>query len=617
MTSSLPRPELATASRTLLLCLALVAATGCGQDADSSSGSGQSVLVITIDTVRTDAVGCFGGRPGITPNLDALATESVRYTSARATAPITLPSHASMFTGLYPAHHSVHDNSLVALSGEASTTAEVLQAAGYQTAAFVGAIVLDRAYGLSQGFELYDQPSQPLKIRSSKLGFFAERPASDMLPRIQAWLESRDRERPFFVWAHFFDAHMPYEPAPEYLEQAAGNGYLAEVAAVDAAIGQLVDQLRAEGALENTIVAVLADHGEDLEQHGEPSHSLLIYDTTMRVPFLVRYPDGRAAGTTVEQSVTVADLHPTLLDALGVDLPDVSYELDGQSLLQPIPADRGVYLESYAGYLNYGWLPIAGWAQARDKTIFGARAQVFDIVEDPGEVSDLWTPSLELPALHEVEILAVLARPALAADDSSVDNQQLESLQALGYAGVGFVPDELQLPLAESQLPDPHDSLPEFLLIQRSLDLKRQGNYNDAAALLASVLEQNPRNFKAMQEIASALISAENYADARYWLEKTLDTGFARSHDIANLGLAYERSGLRDEAESYYRQALARQSTCLPAVRGLARMLDGDPEHTEEHDELRARARELRGVGPVDAAQDTGNDSGDGQEADG
>ncbi|MCB9914602.1 MAG: sulfatase [Planctomycetes bacterium] len=377
-------------------------------------------MLVTLDTTNPGALGCYSGRAGLTPHLDALAAEGVLYENARSVAPLTLPSHASMMTGLWPPRHTLRDNGLRALPESAETLAEAARARGYQTAACVAAVVLGESYGLDQGFDVYDAPHGA----GPGHGHVLERSSAEVTAAALRWLDGRDRARPFFLWVHYFDAHAPYDPAPEFLARAQALGearfpaYLGEVAQVDDAVGALLARLRAEGLLEHTLVAVVGDHGESLGRHGEPTHSLLAYDATIRVPLLLRYPDGYRAGERSAEFVSVADVAPTLLEAL--DLAPGG-ALDGRSLYRrAVPPGRGVYFESSYGWLNYGWSPLSGWASAEGTYLHSSAPELF-----PGPAGtrgeERWAAEPALAARLLAALEAATAGPALADDGAAVD----------------------------------------------------------------------------------------------------------------------------------------------------------------------------------------------------
>jgi len=256
----------------------------------------RSALLITLDTTRADVLGPYGGPPGLAPTIERMAREGVVFERAYSVAPLTQPSHASMMTGLWPPVHGVRENGLNALPPAAETVAERARARGLQTAAFVAAVVLDAAFGLDQGFDTYVGPARKGESTTSHV---AELPGDVVVDRALAWLSARERRKPFFLWVHLFDPHGPYTPPPAYQRQGRNEAtslYAGEVSFADAQVGRLLDALRADGTLEETFVLLVADHGEAFGEHGEPTHGAYVWDTTLHVPLILRYPHGARAG---------------------------------------------------------------------------------------------------------------------------------------------------------------------------------------------------------------------------------------------------------------------------------------------------------------------------------
>src|SRR5262249_5702899 len=275
-----------------------------------------NVLLITIDTLRADRLGAYGSTKGLTPTFDRLA-QGVRCTQAFSHAPMTLPAHASILTGLTPRRTGVHNNTSTRLADGIPTLATWLKRAGYRTGAFVGAFVLDARFGLARDFDVYDD-RMPHRDRTSF--HVAERRAADVLSAAAGWIASpwpAASGHPFFAWVHLFDPHAPYDAPPEY--RNGRSPYHAEVAYTDAALGALLDRLRAEDALDRTLIVLTADHGESLGEHGEPTHGLFAYDSTIRIPLIVSGPGIDA--TTIDASVAHADIAPTILDLVGATIP--------------------------------------------------------------------------------------------------------------------------------------------------------------------------------------------------------------------------------------------------------------------------------------------------------
>ncbi len=521
----------------------------------SSEPERPAVLLITLDTTRAVALGCYGNPYDPTPALDALAAESILYQQARTVAPVTLPAHASMLTGLYPPRHGLRDNGLWALSGAAETVAERAAAAGVRTGAVVAAPVLHARYGLDQGFEDYDQPETADQAGRLEMSY---RPAAEVADAaIDWWSEHGDASAGAFLWVHFFDPHEPYQAPAEFVERLGGRPYLAEVAAMDHAIGRLLDQLRADGSLERTTVLVVGDHGEDFGRHGEPTHSITCYDTTLRVPFLLRRPDGAGAGDQVFAPVTVADVAPTVASALGLG-PDPA--ADGVDLLAGAPEGRGVYFESYVGFLNYGWSPVTGWADARGKYLHSADPELYDPLRDPAERSDLIdqrpAESLEAyrAALRRVASAPTLEPVVLGALEAGAEAE----LQALGYAGVGDAEAELPPPgEIPPGLPSPHRSTDELRAFYEAARLGGAGQLEPAIEGLERVVAGNPRNLYARELLGLFLYRAGRYADSEAALLPLIEAGHRRATALDVLGHDAEQLGRRADALRWFEEAAA------------------------------------------------------------
>ncbi|MCZ6599113.1 MAG: sulfatase, partial [Planctomycetota bacterium] len=413
--------------RSFLTALLAATASSCGGGGDCGP---RSALLITLDTTRYDALGCTGGPPGVSPNLDALAAEGVLYEQARTVCPLTMPAHASIFTGLYPLRHTVHMNSMLALPSSAHTLAERASQRGFQTAAFIAAVVLADDFGLAQGFERYDQPAPPLVQREEI--HYDRRPANEVADDAIAWLAERDPERPFLLWTHFFDPHVPHDPPGEFLRAGKGDPYLGAVAFMDHHIGRILAALDEEGLLDETIVVVVADHGEARGDHGESTHGVLAYDSTIRVPLIVRHPDGWRAGERSDEIVSVVDVFPTLVEALELGGPG---DVDGVSLhRRRAPPDRGVYYESYYGFFSYGWSPLAGWADARGRYLHSSAPEYYALTDEEERV-DLIAEQDELERYRRaIDSIAGRSRLTRDANDTAAAHV-LAQLQRLGYTG--------------------------------------------------------------------------------------------------------------------------------------------------------------------------------------
>jgi arylsulfatase A-like enzyme len=556
--------------------------------AASCGGAGPrppNALLVTLDTTRADALGAYGAPAGTTPHLDALAAEGITFTAARTVAPLTLPAHASIMTGLYPPRHGLRDNELWALPAEAHTLAEAAAAAGFETAGFAAAAVLDRTFGLAQGFETWEEP-EPARAAGDH---GAELPAELVAERALAWLAARDPRRPFFCWLHFYDAHRPLTAPESFVRQARGNAYLAEVARADQALGRVLEALASSGELERTVIAVVGDHGEANGEHGEGTHGSFVYDATLRVPLIVRLPDAARAGSTDAGVVSVVDLHATLAALLGLA---VAPGLDGLDLLAARPADRGVYFESYHGYLHCGWSPLAGWVEAQAKYVHSSRPQLFEPELDPGEGVDriAAAPAADL-ARWRARIAEVAGRPALAVAEAAAESELAASIRALGYTEAS-VSSALPGPLEETELPSPHARAGELERVGHASDLARAGKHARAAALFREVLATNPANGTARAGLAYALMEAGELEAAAAEFEILLARSPRSAATHTALGACLEGSGREEQALAHYRVAAEIDAEDVDGLRRLAALL-ARTGRSEEAELWRARIREL------------------------
>ena len=535
----------------------------------------RSVLLITLDTTRADALSCYGERADTTPALDELAREGTLFERAFTVAPITLTAHTTLLTGLYPPRHGLRDNGIGALDASAHTLAEAARAAGIQTAAFVGAVVLDKAFALDQGFETYDGPP----AQRSTSGHPFERPARAVVDNALAWLGQRERARPFFLWLHVYDAHHPYTPQRELPAQANElERYLAEVSEVDAELGRVFAALRAEAALDTTLVCVTADHGEAFGEHQEITHGAFAWNPTLHVPLLLRAPGLFAAGARSQQLVSAVDVAPTLAEALGVALPDV----DGRSLLAPPDEARGIYFETYAGYFAFGWSPIAGWLEGREKYVHSSRPELFDLAADPGEEHDLVAERGAQAERFRAAIAAVGAKPQLGGA-GEVDAGLREGIQELGYAGAASARAVLPHPLEPSTRPSPHAMVGAWREAMVAQERLNKGKNAEAAELLTRLNRADPHNAFVTGLLATAYMRAKEYQRAVDVLTPLADAADMQPQILYKLGQCALKLGRREEAVARLTRAVelapgeARYRAKLAQARG-----EGGGEGTED-----------------------------------
>ncbi|HVL68339.1 MAG TPA: sulfatase-like hydrolase/transferase [Vicinamibacterales bacterium] len=469
-----------------------------GDDAGAPAGTrAQNVLLITLDTTRADRIGAYGYAAARTPNLDALARSGVRFDDATVSAPITGPSHAAILTGHHAPRFGVRDNVMTPLPDEAVTIAEILADRGFSTGGFIGAFILDRPYGFAQGFGAFDGGFTRVDAGSEAN---AERPASAVVDDAVKWIASLDAAKPFFAWVHLYDPHAPYTPPAPFAQD-----YDGEIAYVDQQIGRLLESLRARQVFGRTLVAVIADHGESLGQHGEDEHGVFLYDTVLRVPFIVSGPGARP-GHVVTEQVRGIDVVPTILEALGMEPPA---DLDGESL-GPLLDGRTranvppSYAETHYPRLHYGWSELRSIRADGWKAIDAPRPELYNLRDDPREEKNLYAVQQPL-ADRMIGEAARLGRELGGGSQPPAkqpDRETLDRLRSLGYVGVSAA-----RPSGERG-PDPKDRIAERReynrLMSEAIDALRGGRPDAAVPKFRRLIEINDRAYDVHQFLGEA-----------------------------------------------------------------------------------------------------------------
>lgn len=515
---------------TLLAWLALAA--GCaapGGPLTPAAARGRNVLLVTIDTLRRDRLGAYGHGGGLTPNLDRLAAEGVRFTAATSHVPLTLPAHASILSGRVPPHHGLRLNGAARLGDDVPTLATVLHEHGYRTGAFVGAFVLDHRYGLARGFDVYDDRYPQASI--GRAFGFAERAGGGVVEAASAWIDGQPTS-PWFAWVHLFDPHAPYEAPPEYARGRAP--YDGEVAYADAVTGRLLDGLRASGRLDDTLVVVTADHGESLGAHGESTHGLFAYDETLAVPLLLRGP-GVGRGT-IAAPVGHDDILPTVLDLAGVPLPA---GLDGMAASHAPPADRAIYFEALEAHLTRDWAPLTGVTDGRWKYVDLPEAELYDRQRDAAERTNLASSEqARLTALDRVRrpfLQAATAAPPARGGDAE------RRLRSLGYASGSRAADRASRTYTAAD--DPKHLVALHERFTAALEAFGRGRSDEALASLAGVLAARP-DFATARTTAATVLASAGRAGEAVALLKAAPAGSAQDADIqAKLGAVLSAAG--------------------------------------------------------------------------
>jgi arylsulfatase A-like enzyme/Flp pilus assembly protein TadD len=509
--------------------------------APTAPATARHLLLVTIDTLRADRLGCYGNARVETPHLDALARAGALAEAATVHVPLTRPSHASLLTGLLPAEHGLRDNVSPPLRPGVATLATVLAGAGFRTGGFVSSIVLSRQSGLDRGFQTY---SDRFEAGGDDARFLntIQKPGPEVVREAGAWLRDAAPSRTF-TWVHLYEPHDPYEPPEPFASRYADRPYDGEVAWTDVLVGRLLADLEASGRRGDTTVIVTSDHGEGLGDHGESAHGYFVYESTLQVPFLAAGP-GIVAGTRVSSLVRTIDLLPTALELLGLAPPaaPVSGRSVAPALRGSALSDLPAFAESLLPLLHYGWSDLRAVRDGRWKYIQAPRPELYDLREDPGETRDL---AAAQPARAEA-LRAALARrleeerrqPAVTGE---VPAELLEKLGALGYLGAGA-------PAAGPGAgADPKDKLEEFKVLNRlmreALVLLRKKDYAQSAARLLDMRRRGIDSFEVHYYRGRALAglgrhreAAAEFADAVRLLPAHAAAHLERAESLASSG---------------------------------------------------------------------------------
>ena len=605
---------------TLALCL--VELFCARQRRSEASGRPRSLLLVTLDTVRADHLGAYGYPSAETPALDRLAKQGLRFDHAGSAVPLTLPSHATILSGLTPPHHGLRNNAAGRFPADRETLATRLSAAGYATGAFVGSFVLDHRFGLGRGFDLYDDEIERDPAASDSSGLEAERPGSVVVDRALSWLEKAADDkagRPFFAWVHLYDAHAPYTPPEPYRTRHKDALYDGEIASVDAQVGRLLEFLEEKKLAATTLVAVAADHGESLGEHGELTHGVLLYEPTMRVPLLLRAPGALPAGKAIETPVGLADLAPTLLGLLDVKSNgDKSpAATDGRDLsavlrLGAEPALSDLYAETEYPRI-FGWSGLYSLRRGKLKYIAAPRAELYDLSRDPGEAANLLEAHARRSDLDvRLTRLQENARTPEAAPGRS--DEAVAKLASLGYIGGN--------PNASAADPkglrDPKDMIRSFHEFELGHAALVAGDLDRAAAMLGRIVAADPGNsvFRDMlaktyrrkgdypRSIAlykEAVAAAPDDPEIRYNLAVTLQEAGRTSEALAAVTEAIRRDPSRPEAHNALGIALSQTGKLPEALAEFDRACELDPRDARAQNN---RGNVLRQMGrPAEAEQ--------------
>lgn len=514
------------------------------------SGDGPGPLIlISIDTLRADHLPAYGYKGVATPSIDALAADGVLFERAYAHAPQTLPSHVSILSGQLPFEHGVRDNIGFTVRPGQPMLPQLLHARGYDTGGFASSFILRKETGIGQGFRVYDADTPPVSPGSTAAT--VRRDGARTLEVAERWLDGQSSPR-FFLFLHFYEPHRPYRPPERYAHYALP--YDGTIAYVDELVGRLVSDLKTRGLYDRATIALTADHGEGLGDHGEQEHGIFLYDSTTHVPLVVKLPGGRDAGRRVTAPVEHIDLVPTLLDLAGAPVPS---GLRGKSLRAAMDgadaslADRGIYSETLYPLYHFGWSPLYALTDLRYRFIRAPTPELYDLVRDRGERQNLQAERSQTAA-SMLAALDALAGHRTVDQPSRVSSGDLERFQALGYIGSARVPAAA----GDAALPDPKDKVAVMEAYRQAVDLRGEGRLQEAATALRRVLADNPSMVDVWTQLGAVLTQLGMTAQAVDAMQHAVDLDPNVADNQVTLASALVSLGRLDVAAAHATKAL-------------------------------------------------------------
>ena len=504
-----------TRNQRCVLCLVGLVTLGSCKSGSAPSPSRLNLLLVTIDTLRADRLGCYGYSQIETPNLDKIARQGVLFENAVAPTPLTAPSHASMMTGVYPTVHKVRNTGGFVLSPSEPKLSKILQDQGWDTAAFIGSSVLKGRFGFNQGFAVYDD-EMPTSASGSALAE-PERRAGEVVDRAVKWLDAQSG-KPFFLWVHVYDPHIPYDPPDPFREKYRDRPYDGEIAYTDQQLGRLFDTVARKSRPENTLIAVLSDHGESFSEHGEYTHGVFLYDSTLRIAFLMA-GGGIPAGLRVKQQARTIDLLPTVLDLMGGKAPPGT---QGTSLA---PAFRGKevptaysYAETLFPKFNMGWAELRAMRTNRWKYIRAPKPELYDLAQDPAETTNVIASHPAEAQELEAQLKAISAGGERVAP-APMDPRTLQQLRSLGYVG-GSSPQGAEL---TGKGTDPKDRLEVLRLLH--LAVHSGAPLPQRVSMLRKAIAEDPTNPTLYNNLGNLYAEAGRPAEAMRLYQDALRKG--------------------------------------------------------------------------------------------
>jgi choline-sulfatase len=546
-----------------------------------------NIVLFTLDTTRADHLPCYGYSGVKTPHLDALASKGVVFEQCSASSPLTLPSHSSIMTGMYPTYHGVRVNGNTALSDEQTTIAEVLSGKGYHCGAFIAAFVLDGRWGLKQGFQHYDDEFDLRKYKHLDLGA-VQRPGNQVMDAALAWLEEQ-KGNPFFAWIHLYDPHAPYEPPEPYYSEYSHRGldglYSGEIAFMDEQIGRCVSWLEKNDLIKNTVIVLIGDHGEGLGSHGEGTHGYFIYDYAVHVPLLIITPFPEFQGKHAISQVRAVDVFPTLLELAKIDSPS---KAQGRSLLPEMfrpekNEEDYAYGESMAPNIQFGWSSLHSLRTTHYKYIDAPKPELYDLTHDADEEINLVQqyPKIARQMKDKLErLMAETSKDAPLPQAANLDKETVRRLAALGYIGAP-VSTKKSSGGGSKGLADPKDKFAVFTSIQQAGELLMSDQYALAAEKLEAALRDEPTIPQALLQLSTCYVELGRNEEAKAKLDAVLKDDPENVQALITLANILLREGKDEDVIALCQQTLSIDDKNVQAYMLIGEVYIGELNHAE------------------------------------
>jgi len=512
-----------------------------------------NVILVTIDTVRADHVGCYGATEVLTPTLDALAGDGIVFERAIAQVPLTFPSHASIMTGRYPFQNGAQDFTSPPLDSRFRTIAQALREHGYSTGAVVSSFALDHSWGLARGFDFYDDEFSQASYNKRELGL-VERKAGESVEHALSWLQKTHR-RPFFLWLHLYDPHSPYNPPEPFQSKYAGHLYDGEIAYADHELGHLIHWLKQSQLYGRTLIVVVSDHGESLGDHGEKEHGFFLYNSTLRVPLIIKPPEGAGYKPGRHQNVVeISAISSTILRIAGLADPMAKMALP---LAGGAGDSRGAYSETFYPFNSFGWSPLHSLQSGRFHFIDAPTAELYDVLADPEEKNNLAPMQGATVAVLRQKLEAVLqadSYKAVPGTASTLSPEAQQKLRSLGYFSYRSpVPQTALL----AGLADPKTKLSEFNTLLEAQDAVHAGDFARGRILLNAIREKDPRMYIVPFYLGEAALAQQEWDEASAELKNCLQLSPEFEQAMTGLARSLMFQGKTDEAREWAQKALA------------------------------------------------------------